>query len=506
MGRLTDALYQQIMGNGALPFYETTLRGRNTFKYRAEFERTQWFSPDALAALQWERLSALLRHAWDTVEAYRAMFDALNATPDDIRTPDDFAHLPILDKPALRAEPERYLSTDFRREDLILSNTGGSTTGSPMRFYYNRDSYEWRTAAAMRGDGWAGWKLCAPEFYIWGMPLLPQSGFIRHKKLVHHKSLRRCVNNSFDLTPDKMRELAGRYERLKPRVVIGYTNAVYEFARFALEEGISLRAPEGVVCTAERLYEHQRSVIEAAFNTRVFNRYGCREAMMIGAECEEHAGLHATTDNLYIEVVRNGVPCGPGELGEVLITDLHNYGMPLIRYRVGDITSWSGEACPCGRGLPLLNPVEGRTLDMISTPSGRVVSGVFFPYLLKEFAWVKGYQAVQRERGEITIQIQTDDAPPRSDMGRIMGAVTRTLGATMRVEWEVGPDVFIEKTRKFRPVISHVPVDFTAQATEAGGHIRCMVSDLAHAFTPDLTGASSVLPSTVTSGNVSFGT
>jgi phenylacetate-CoA ligase len=455
MGEFLDAIYERAVGRGLLPFYETRLRGRSTFRHRAEFMANQWRPAEEIATLQWERLGALLRHAYATVPYYRAAFDRLGLHPESIRTPADFARLPVLEKPTVRAERDQLVSSAFDPSDLIASATGGST-GEPMRFCYDRASYEWRVAAAMRGDEWAGWRLCAPEFYIWGVALLPQQGRTRLKKQLHHASLRRSIVNSFELAAERIPGIVQRYNRLRPRVVIGYANAIYEFARFVQQAGMRLHRPHGVISSAEKLYGYQHELIEAVFQAPVFDRYGCREVMMIAAECHQHRGLHVTADNLYVEVVQGGRLCAPGERGEILLTDLHNYGMPLIRYKVGDVGSWAEHGCACGRGLPLLNVVEGRTLDLIRTPGGRVISGEFFPHLLKDFASIRRYQIVQEREDTLRVRLAVDPALPAADQRLLEETMMRTLGPEMRLDWEIGTDLAIETGSKFRPVLSRV--------------------------------------------------
>ena len=190
----------------------------------------------------------------------------------------------------------------------------------------------------------------------------------RLKTHLHHSVLRRDVINSFEFNADTLAASVRRYRQARPRVVVGYANAVYEFARYAKQAGFELPPPIGVITSAEMLYPYQRQLIEEVFGAAVFNRYGCREVMMIGAECERHCGLHVTSDNLFVDgVQRDGRECKPGETGEVIITDLHNFAMPLIRYKVGNIGAWSESACPCGRGLPLMDVVNGQVLDLIVT-------------------------------------------------------------------------------------------------------------------------------------------
>jgi phenylacetate-CoA ligase len=451
--------YQNLVGRGLLPFYETRLRGRSTFRYRDEFEASQWLPPSEIEALQWGRFQALIGHAYETVPYYRRVFDERSLRPADITGMEDLLRLPVLDKSIIRAHQDDFLSSAYDRKALIRSATGG-TTGDPMPFYFDRTSYERRHAAAMRGDSWAGWRLCGGEFYIWGVPLIPLAGWTRYKKLLHHAGLRRTVVNGFVMTSDEIRSGVEQYNRLRPSVVVGYTNAIYEFARYVKSLGLSMHQPRGVITSAEKLYAHQRSLIEEVFRAPVFDRYGCREVMMVGAECEQHSGMHATADNLLVEIVRNGRHCEPGETGEVLLTDLHNYGMPLIRYKPGDAASWKGRDCACGRGLPLLDVVEGRVLDVISTPSGKMVPGEAIVFMFTQLSRVSQYQVIQERREELTIRMVVDSPFTEPEQRLFTELCERAFGREMRVRVECGPEVVIERGRKFRPVLSKVPAGF----------------------------------------------
>jgi phenylacetate-CoA ligase len=457
-----DNLYERAVGRGLIPFYETRLRGRNTFRYRAEFEANQWLWPDQIAALQWERLQALLRHAYATAPYYRELFDREGLRPEDIRDPEAFRRLPMLEKAHLRNDGHRMVSSAFPLSSLTRSASGGST-GDPAQYYYNRDSYERRMAAAMRGDKWAGWRLGAPELYVWGTQLLPRHPLLKLKGRLHHAALRRTDLNSFDVNAENARRAVARMNRVHP-VVVGYANSIYEFARLIQELDLRVVPPRSVILTAEKVYPHQKELIRKVLGAPVFDRYGCREVMMIGAECDRHDGMHVTADNLYVEIVRDGRPCEPGEVGEVLLTDLHNYGMPLIRYRVGDLSAWKGEDCPCGRGLPLLKGVEGRSLDTITTPGGKIISGIFFPQLLKDFPAVRTFEVVQEERELIRVRVALQGRLEPEAREFWETTASRTIGPDVRIEWEIGDDVEIERRAKFRPVQSRVPMDFQVGA------------------------------------------
>src|SRR5207253_1358560 len=171
-----------------------------------------------------------------------------------------------------------------------------------------------------------------------------------------------------------------------PEVIVAYTNPLYVFARALAQRRVTPFSPRAIVVGAEKLHGFQRELIEAVFQAPVFETYGSREFMLIAAECDRHAGLHVTADNLVVEVLDDdGRPTPGGEEGNVVVTDLFNYGMPFIRHVIGDraVAGWG--TCPCGRGLPLLKKVTGRRLDILRTPDGRQIPGEFFPHLLKDF-------------------------------------------------------------------------------------------------------------------------
>ncbi|MGC4047005.1 MAG: hypothetical protein QM758_24685 [Armatimonas sp.] len=170
-----DKLHENVIGGGCFPLDETRLRGRKTFPYWHEAEKNQWLSPEEIQKLQWQKLTALLAHVYETVPYYRAVFDSLELRPSDIQTPADYARLPFLDKKVIRENQDQLKSKLYAPETLIKSATGGST-GEPSKFYYDRNSYEKRNAIAMRGDAWAGWRNGAPEFHIWVRQSYPNPG------------------------------------------------------------------------------------------------------------------------------------------------------------------------------------------------------------------------------------------------------------------------------------------------------------------------------------------
>ena len=449
-------MYEWLFKHLLFPLYESGLRRRNTLKYFRLLEEQQWRSPEEIREIQWQKLMALLRHAEERVPFYRERMRKAGITAASIDSPDDLRRVPPLTKKDIRENQQALIAEGISPRSLHASATGGST-GEPLHFKYDPDSYEWRVAAAARADRWAGWDWGCRQFYIWGRALLPQPWRVKMKKRIHNRLVNMRIVSSFEFSDDILEDYVRRLNRFRPTVVVGYTNALYEFARFCDRRAMDVWQPKGVIATAERLYDHQRERIEKTFHTRLFDRYGGRETMNIAAECDRHEGLHINADNLYCELDCDGLPAEPGALGQVLLTDLNNYSMPFIRYQNGDMAVRAAAPCSCGRGLPLLKRVEGRVLDVIVTPDGRSVPGEFFPHLLKDFSGIERYQVVQGEDYQVALRIVAGGNYDPANTERIRRLVADTVGENTRVRVELVDAIPRTRGGKLRVTLSDAP-------------------------------------------------
>jgi phenylacetate-CoA ligase len=459
-GQVTDTrMYVETYSKLIFPFYETLLRNRSTLKYLAQLEKNQWLTEEELRVIQLMKLQLLLNHAYENVPFYRKRFKERGIRPGDIRTPRDFLDVPMLSKSDINRNRDELIAVNFARKKMYNSWTGGST-GFPIEFKYDRSSYEWRVASAARADRWTGWNSGEKELYIWGVRPSSESAMTRFKKKIHHRSLRRKIINSYTFSKETLPVYVREYNHFRPRVVVGYATPLYNFAKFVKSNSLECHSPKAIIVTAEKSYPYQRTFIEEVFNTKVYNRYGCREVMLIAAECETQEGLHMNIDNLYIEILRNGEPVGPGEIGEVAITDLNNYGMPFIRYMVGDLAILSEHKCSCGRGLPLLEDPEGRVMDTVVTADGRFVTGLFFTHLMKDFSDIRQFQVIQETQRDIIIKIVTNGQIADGTLIKIKEEVYGILGNYMKLSFQLVNEIPLETSGKRRIVISKLPVDF----------------------------------------------
>ena len=313
-----------------------------------------------------------------------------------------------------------------------LNKTTGGSSGTPFRLEYTMESYARRTAVMWRGYAWGGAEPGTKTAYLWGTGQRTH-GLGGLKDSLYHRAFNRRFLDAFSMTESNLDDYIAEIERYKPDVIVGYVAPVVLVARKLNREGRRLSGPRGILTGAEPLFEPERREIERAFGCPVFNTYGCREFMLLAAECPEHAGLHVSADHVVLETIDDAGRAVHGTSGDVVVTDLHNYGMPFVRYRNGDRATYSAKTCPCGRGLPLLGSIDGRVLDTIDTVDGRHVPGEFFVYAMLEMHSIKQYLVVQTAIDEIEMQVVKDGAVTTDERTTIEQKVGGVVGPTSRI-------------------------------------------------------------------------
>jgi phenylacetate-CoA ligase len=334
----------------------------------------------------------------------------------------------------------------------------------PLQFDLDTDSNERRMAAWHRGYGWAGAAPGTRQWYLWGVPPDATADWKKRKVRLYDSLYRRTTESCFELAEDQVERFAASLERARPDAIVAYTGAIYSLARMMESRGLVPFAPRSVVVGAEQLHDFQRSTIERVFRAPVFETYGSREFMLIGAECEAHAGLHLTAEHLIVELLDDdGEPVAPGVEGDVVITDLTNTGMPFIRYRNGDRAIASTGTCACGRALPRLARVTGRRLDVLTTPDGRQLPGEFFPHILKEFSAVQRYQVEQADPEVVTVRLVAP-AWSEADGARLRREVAAVAGGALEVRVEQVDHIPLTGAGKLKVVINRLADRAAVQA------------------------------------------
>jgi phenylacetate-CoA ligase len=419
-----------------LPAFEGGLKGRKTFRYWAELERSQWLPRSQIEQLQFDALQRLIAHASANCPYYREEWIRLELGPRQLRSLEDFHRWPIIGRDVVR-ENRLQMRAQVPGMRMIAKSTGGST-GVPLHFDLDAGSLERRMAAWHRGYSWAGAAPGTRQLYLWGVPAGRQPAWRRLKDHLYHRLYRRVVLNTFELSEERMPQYLRRLNSYRPDVIVAYAHSLYTFARSLGERGLRPFSPKSIVVGAEKLYPFQRELIEKVFEAPVFETYGSREFMLMSSECDRHEGMHLTAENLLVEVLDNdGRPTPEGEQGNVVVTDLYNYGMPFVRYTNGDRAVAGRGACSCGRGLPLLREVVGRRTDIVHTPDGRHITGLYFPHLIKEFPAIKRFLVVQDRPDHVDVRLVLGPTWSDADRRLLDRGIRDVLGT--QVHFDITP-------------------------------------------------------------------
>lgn len=372
-------------------------------KYMHEFAKNQYLDPQELRRLQMRRLRQQLIAAYRYVPFYRFRFMQAGITPLDIQTHEDLKFIPVLTKRDIQDHRDFLVAGNIGEDQRVANRTGGST-GSPLQFWVDKERFDSRRATTDRHNAWAGLRPGDWHALLWGSRFdlgdNPDPNPRWRQKFLY----RNIPLHTATVGEEAMFEYVKVLRKYQPRRMVAYAQSAALFAEFCRKNRIDDISFESIVVSAEMLLPGKREIVEQVFRGKVFNRYGCREVSLIASECEHHTGLHVSADTLLVEVEES--PELPAGMGRVIVTDLLNRSMPLIRYEIGDLASLGGAApCPCGRTLPLIGNIEGRTSDFLQLPSGRMVAGPSLALLAADMRDVRQIQFIQSNPHHVVMKI-----------------------------------------------------------------------------------------------------
>ncbi len=431
--------------------WESPLRGRYTLEYLREYERNASLSVDELAALQWRKLVALVRHCWDHVPFYRTHWATVIDDPADIRSHEDFARLPPLAREHLRdhLDAMRAHGVDL---PIIYRRTEG-TTGQPVTVGFTPVDEERREALLLRGYRWAGYRLGGRTLFLRGVPRVRRRGRTAASDWLRDRLFNRRILEATHLGDADLDRLAAAIRHYGPEVIVGHVTPLYVLAGWLRDTGTRLPGVRAIVATAEPLEEFQRAEIARAFEAPVRNAYGCRELDLIAAEHAHCGRLHVNADHLLVESapLAGGASSGPIQL---LATDLANFAIPMVRYAVGDVGTLASRPCTCGLPFPVIDRVHGRRIDLLRTPSGRLVHASALAGLFLDGGLVRQYQIVQDANERLRVRIVPGrDWTPAVALG-IAEGITRVVGEPIPVAVSCVDHITPDRNGKFR-VVDH---------------------------------------------------
>lgn len=423
------------------PGYEAHARG---YRQRQLFRKNEW------DAWQKERLKHLLTQAAGHVPHYR---EAWGTSERRAARAGELRDLPLLEKEPIRADAWRFVRQDMRVRPRFCYHTSGST-GTPIRTIWK--IAEIRNSLALRevrSNEVAGVSFRMPRATFSGRMAEPDPAskgpFHRYNAVE-----RQVYLSPFHLRPDTAWQYVEALRRHGVEWMTGYAVSYYLLAEMILEQRLEVPNIRAIITTSEKLTPAMREVMERAYRTRVYEEYSTVESALFASECAR-GRLHLSPDVAVVEILRpDGMPCGPGEPGEVVATPLNREYQLFVRYRLGDVAAWDPDPCPCGSSMPVIREVLGRLEDVVIGPDGRRL--VRFHGIFVDQPNIREGQIIQERLDLIRVKIVPAAGFGDADVADVIGRVQNRLGASVTVRVEAVERIPRSSRGKFQAVVSRL--------------------------------------------------
>lgn len=413
--------------------------------------KNQWLKPPELKELQNKKIRSIVKHAYDNTEFYHYKFRRAGIHPEDIKTVDDLKKLPFTTKEELRTQPlEAKISKDTDLSKCLVTETSGST-GIPLKIVYNKTADDFSKAINLRSHVENGLKIRS-KWAVFGDP--------------HHYQKPRWFQKLRIFSPVQIsvfkpiNEQIDTLTKFKPEVLDGYTSSIRLLAEAIEKNGIKDINPKVIFGTSELLDSETRKFINSVFDVEMIDHFGCVEFNRTAWECSEHAGYHIDADSVIMEFIENDENVSPGERGEIAYTGLYNYAMPLLRYKIEDVGIPSDDYCSCGRGLPLMKLIEGRSDSFMQVPDGRIFSPIVWTLITRKIPGVGQLKAIQEKKNMIRILLVKSREFSQNTISQIEHDVKEVMGHEMNVKVEVVGEIPKDKSGKVRAAVSNINISW----------------------------------------------
>lgn len=401
----------------------------------------------------------MIKHCNENVEYYNNLFNASNVINLKDEDPTNILKkIPILTKSIIRENFQKLQSNDLYERKWYYNTSGGST-GEPIRLIQDREYDSWGAAITSLYDWLLGREIGEEMIKLWGSERDIFEGSEGVKAKIKNYLVNIKLLNSFRMTPDTMKQYLSVLNSRPSKLILAYAQSIYELALFAERNGIRVATQRAIMTSAGTLYPFMREKIEAVFRCEVFNRYGSREVGNIACEHPESQGLWVAPWGCYVEIVNEyGNPVPPGTEGDILVTSLTNFAMPLIRYKIGDRGVMSSDSMtPSGLRGQILMKVSGRNVDMFKCRDGTLIDGEYFTHLLYFRNWVRKFQFIQKDFDLVAVNlVKTGEAIPEGDLEEISRKIQFLLGKECRIEYNFFEDILPGPSGKYRYTVSEV--------------------------------------------------
>jgi phenylacetate-CoA ligase len=434
----------------------------------------EYQSPEKIEAVQQERLTHLLLHAWANTSYYREVLSDAGVVKDGRVDLEQFSNVPLLTKDIIRREQDRLKSKVVLKDRKPFRNSSGGSTGQPVEFW--QDSFYWDMVIASKLHTFEtlGKQIGEPEMKIWGSERDLFQGTIGWKAKLQNFLYNRDFQQCYQLPDRRIREIVQRINQRKPKLIWSYRDGIDVIASYINRHRLPVHRPAAIVLGGATIYPNLVEHVRQTFHAPVINFYGSREMGGVACQCLEQGGLHIASYARKVEVLdTDGCPVMDQE-GELVITALHNYTMPMIRYRIGDRGTLSSGRCPCGRGFPMIGSISGRVVERFINKQGDRIDPLYFVCLVRVYRpnFLKRFQMVQetceRIRIKMILEEGSSEQEARKGMGEITEKIRLVMGPACEVIYEFVKEIPLTPSGKHEYIVSKVPDAGCAHQVGAG--------------------------------------
>jgi phenylacetate-CoA ligase len=442
---------RQVLAENLFFPAEDILRKTPISRYYRFYQKAQWWSREKTEAYKKEALGKLIKHAYLTVPFYRHSMDRAGVSPSDIQSPKDLVALPFLTRQDVIENLDQLVSASYKTTNLVKGASSGST-GRVVISYHTKEEIGASFGAERIGWEMAGYRFGSRRVIIWGNRLTVEEQWTRWGSRLKNWVYQNHRIGAYKLTDEReVRDALLDISEYRPDYLWGYPNAIYFLALKANELGFKQLKCSGVLTTAETVSDYQRDIIGNVFGP-VYDGYGCGEISGVAYECAASGLYHLIEPRVIAEYI----PCEENaNYKELVLTNLDNYGMPLIRYKVGDLVIPSDEDCTCGREWSRLKRIVGRTSDLITTPSGGalLIPSFFGSSLIRLLPHIQQYQVAKVSWNKVVIRIRAEPRLLPIEEVLIKDKLAQYLAGKMEYEVEQVDTIQLTKAGKIKLVI-----------------------------------------------------
>ena len=455
------SLISSIIRNYTLPWYLKRTNEHRQLDHLGYMQKYDTMSAYDLGKIQKKAFHKMMVHIYDNSPYYNKIYRHLGITPVDISAFRDLCEFPILTKDKIRANIDDILAKNYPQSKRDQSATGGST-GEPLVFWRDYECRDKKQAMNLNFKRWYGYQPGDKQLFFWGaLQDFDQKKTLK-SSLAKHLASRTWFVTSRDIESANFEATVKLIRRLSPKLVIAYPNIIYAFAKKVAQKNIALKF-DTIACSAEQFFDYQREYLIETFKAEVFESYGSREIGTIASECRKHRGMHYFSPGLYLETVdQEGNPAG-SQMGKLLVTDLWNYAMPLIRYEIGDMVRMDYSDCPCGCRLPRIAQVAGRVVDTIVKPDGEIIAGQALIKVIRKSELPYKTQIIQKkpDQFEIRYESKTEMSPEKKKF--IRDNYAKIFNQEVMIEFVKTDKIKREKSGKFRYIKSEIDSPYSTK-------------------------------------------